>query len=331
MSRFWMVRAGRGGYLIDEFQNRGCVAVGWADVGRVEPSTTVDQLKSRVRAAHPEAHPSAVANIAAMIWKFAREMEPGDKVVTYDAPNREYLLGEVAGEYAFAPDVIPEHDQQRPIRWSGRVSRDLLSAEAKNSLGSTLTLFQPGDDVLRQLEAALNGVSPDEIAATDEDDEAAVLKEDQLEKSHEFIKDRILRLSAEDMERLVAALLRAMGYKARVTPAGPDRGRDVIASPDGLGLTTPRIVAEVKHRRNEKIGSQIVRGFLGALRPAEMGLFVSTGGFTLESQYEAERASVPITLVDLDELALQVVAHYEQFDAEGKALLPLTRVYWPAS
>lgn len=44
-------------------------------------------------------------------------------------------------------------------------------------------------------------------------------------------------------------MLKAMGYCARVTPKGPDGGRDVIASPDALGLESPRIVAEVKHRK----------------------------------------------------------------------------------
>ncbi|MCH7686543.1 MAG: restriction endonuclease, partial [Planctomycetes bacterium] len=138
-------------------------------------------------------------------------------------------------------------------------------------------------------------------------------------------------LSPDEMEHLVAALLRGMGYKARVTPTGPDRGRDVIASPDGLGLQQPRIIAEVKHRPRESIGSQQVRGFLGALRASDCGIFVSTGGFTKEAGYEAERAAVPITLVDLDDLATLVVDNYEGFDTDGRALLPLIRVYWPAS
>lgn len=48
------------------------------------------------------------------------------------------------------------------------------------------------------------------------------------------------------MERLVAGLLKAMGYCARVMPKGPDGGKDVVASPDALGLESPRIIAEVK-------------------------------------------------------------------------------------
>ena len=93
----------------------------------------------------------------------------------------------------------------------------------------------------------------------------------------------IFALSDSDMEILVAALLRAMGFKARVTPKGPDRGRDVIASPDGLGFQTPRIIAEVKHR-NQAIDAERVRGFGGGLRGGDRGLYVSTGGFTKGSQ-----------------------------------------------
>ena len=74
----------------------------------------------------------------------------------------------------------------------------------------------------------------------------------------ELIKDRVSQLSWEDMERLVAGMLKAMGYCARVTPKGPDGGRDVIASPDALGLESPRIVAEVKHRKGA-IGSSTMR------------------------------------------------------------------------
>lgn len=65
----------------------------------------------------------------------------------------------------------------------------------------------------------------------------------------ELIKDRVIQLDWEDMERLSASLLKAMGYCAHVMPKGPDGGRDIVASPDALGLESSRIVAEVKHRK----------------------------------------------------------------------------------
>jgi restriction system protein len=145
---------------------------------------------------------------------------------------------------------------------------------------------------------------------------------------HIMIKDRILKLNDEELELLVAAVLRAMGYKARVTPKGPDRGVDVIASPDGLGLEEPRIKAEVKHRKNQ-MGAQDVRSFLGGLRHGDRALYVSTGGFSKDAGYEADRSNIPITLLTLDDLASLVVTHYENFDMDGKVLIPLTRLYWP--
>lgn len=115
----------------------------------------------------------------------------------------------------------------------------------------------------------------------------------------ELIKDRVSQLGWEDMERLVAGMLKAMGYCARVTPKGPDGGRDVIASPDALGLESPRIVAEVKHRKGA-MGAPAVRSFIGGLRAGDRGLYVSTGGFTREARYEADRANVPVRPLDLD-------------------------------
>ena len=144
-----------------------------------------------------------------------------------------------------------------------------------------------------------------------------------------MIKDLITALDAEEMEELVAAILRAMGFRARVSPKGPDRGVDVIASPDGLGLQEPRIKAEVKHRSGS-MGSQAIRSFIGALRPGDRGIYVSSGGFSREARYEAERANIPVSLVDIDELASLVVDYYEDFDLDGKALIPLVRIYWPA-
>jgi len=77
------------------------------------------------------------------------------------------------------------------------------------------------------------------------------------------------------------------------------------------------------------MGAQELRSFLGGLRQGDRGLYVSTGGFSREGEYEAERANIPLTLVDLDTLANLLVQHYEHLDAEGRALMPLAQVYWP--
>lgn len=94
---------------------------------------------------------------------------------------------------------------------------------------------------------------------------------------------------------MVAGILRAMGYKTRISPPESDRGKDVEASSDGLGLTDPHIIVEVKHREGT-MGAQHLRSFIAALRPRHKGLYVSTGGFTKEVRYEAELAPLEATL-----------------------------------
>ena len=156
------------------------------------------------------------------------------------------------------------------------------------------------------------------------------IKEDTRAQAHELIKDKLLTLSPDEMEELAAAILRAMGYKTRVMPKGPDRGVDILASRDGLGLEEPRIKVEVKHRSGTSMGAQDIRSFLGGLREGEKALYISTGGFTQEAKYEADRSKIPLTLLELNDLADLIVTHYESFDIEGKRLMPLVRVYFPA-
>lgn len=104
---------------------------------------------------------------------------------------------------------------------------------------------------------------------------------------------------------------------------------DIFASPDGLGLQEPRIFVEVKHRNQTPMGAEKIRAFLGGRKPGDKCLYVSTGSFTKEARYETERASVPMTLLDLQELRKLLVENYENLDAETRALVPLKRLYWP--
>lgn len=334
MKTGWMIRAGNGGRYVDDFLEADCVGIGWNDIGDLTQYPTFDALRETYIRAYGNSKPGRTANAVAMIRKFRDEIRKGDILITYSQERREYLIGEDQGEYRFRDhdQLVGEFANTRKAKWIGRVSRDQISQAARNTLGSVLTVFSPSPDVVSELLAVLDGkpgVTPTRANQVPEENEFELLREDVVSRGHELIKDKIQSLSPDEMEQLTAALLRAMGYKTRVSPKGPDRGVDVLASPDGLGLTQPRIKTEVKHRSGT-MGSNMLRSFIGALRDGDNGLLISTGGFTREARYEAERATIPITLIDIDDLADLIAAHYEHFDLEGQTLLPLVRVYWPA-
>jgi restriction system protein len=329
----WMIRAGEGGRLFEDFE-KGYIAIGWQELGDIAALTTLEQFWNAYPKAFPLAKKGQLPNQISMIYKFRTVVNAGELVVTYDPESRNYLVGEVTGDYEYQPDLVGDYPHVRKVNWFGKVSRDQLSQKVRNSLGSTLTLFALKDFVIHDLLAALHGESKspaeiDEVEAEIDSELFQSSRQDTVNQSKELIKDKIVSLDPDQMEQLMAAVLRGMGFRARVSPKGPDRGIDIIASPDGLGLQEPRIKVEVKHRGGT-IGSQALRSFIGALRPGDRGIFLSTGGFTREARYEAERSNIPVTLVDIDTLAELIVDYYEDFDLDGKALIPLVRIYWPA-
>lgn len=332
MARMWMVR-GEAGRLYEDFRERGVVAIGWNKLApSAKPGMTRKELIDIYRAAEPLAKSGTVISGASQVWRFINEIAIGDYVVTYSPSNRTYLLGKVVGPAKYRQDWAEDSmGLARAVDWqAGEVERDDLSTPAKNSLGSTLTVFLLPEPVAAELLAVAMGAPAtvpfeEEAAAEEAVDPFADVETTALER----IKDLVSALDPRDMEQLVAGILRAMGYKTQVSPVGADRGKDIIASPDGFGFQDPRIVVEVKHRSGQ-MGSQAIRSFLGGRHKDDRGLYVSTGGFSKDALYEADRAAVPLTLWTLDNLIRALIEHYDKTDAETKRLVPLKRMYWPA-
>jgi restriction system protein len=118
-----------------------------------------------------------------------------------------------------------------------------------------------------------------------------------------------------------------MGYKTKISPPGSDRGKDIEASSNGLGLKEPHIIVEVKHREGTMCSQHL--SFIAALRPRHKGLYDSLGGFTKGAKYEADRANNQVSLIDPDELVNLNINYYDNFDAKARSLLPLRKIYWP--
>jgi len=328
----WMVRAEVGGKYFEDFKSKSIVAIGWIGLGGMSSLKTREAFTQAVAKACPEMKKMQVAISGGQAFRFAREMKIGDRVLTYDPSRRVYLVGTIASDYFYDPSLIEEDPNCHRVEWQGEVPRDLLSVSTKNSLGAISTLFLLPEEAAEEIENLLAGSKPSKLAMEPEDEDTAVetIFKDSQSKAFEFIKDKISRLDWEEMQELVAGLLRAMGYKTRISPTGPDRGKDIVASPDGFGFESPRIVVEVKHRTSSQMGSQDIRSFLGGRHVDDKGLYVSTGGFTRDARYEAERASIPITLMDMDDLVKAVLEHYEKMDIDIQRLIPLRKVYWPA-
>lgn len=217
----WMIRAGEGGRLFDDFK-KGYIAVGWNKLGDISELTTRDQLSEAYKHAYPQAKKGTLPNQISMIHKFRNVIARGDYAITYDPTSRTYLVGEVTGDYQFSPETVGDYPQIRKVNWIREVSRDQLTNSTRSSLGSTLTLFALKKSVLDELTSVANEQAKPTHSVEDDDDSEILQtsRQDTINQSKELIKDKIMSLDPDDMEHMVAAVLRGMGFRTRVSPKG---------------------------------------------------------------------------------------------------------------
>jgi restriction system protein len=144
--------------------------------------------------------------------------------------------------------------------------------------------------------------SEDEAEAEAEAASPSTTLEEAEEAAWSEIEGYLAKLNPYDFQDLVAGLLRGMEYHVSwVAPAGPDRGVDIIAHTDPLGIDRGRIKVQVK-RRADKIPVGEVR------------------------HQERRR----IMLLDAKRLFDLWVQHYESIPEPQRRLLPLRPVHFLA-
>jgi len=155
--------------------------------------------------------------------------------------------------------------------------------------------------------------------------------EQALEQSRAEIEEHINEMDAYAFQQVVAELMTAMGYHVPfVAPQGPDGGVDVVAYKDPLGMTSPRIRIQVKHR-DAKVTVNEVRELEGVLRrEGDIGLIVSSGGFTADAEREIRSSTKHIETMDLARLIKLWQEHYDRLREPGKKLLPLVQLHFLA-
>lgn len=171
----------------------------------------------------------------------------------------------------------------------------------------------------------------DEEAAVIATERAFVLETAESDARAE-IEDHVMGLGPYEFQELVAALLRGMGYATpHVAAPGPDGGTDILAYPDPLGAKTPHVRVQVKHRRSQKAAREEIAALRGIIRQdREIGLFVSSGGFSAQAVNEARNGAVHIQLMDLDGFLESWMAYYDRLAEEDRARLRLRPVYFLA-
>lgn len=159
--------------------------------------------------------------------------------------------------------------------------------------------------------------------------EAKITFEVAEEQAWKEIRAHLDAIDPFDFQELVAALLTAMGYHVTwVAPPGKDGGIDILAWNDPLGTKPPRIKVQVK-RRKDNISLEELRSFISLIDDDDVGIFVTTGGFTRDAiEHARSRERRKITLLDSEKLVELWIEYSEKLEGDDWELLPLSPIYF---
>jgi restriction system protein len=198
----------------------------------------------------------------------------------------------------------------------------LLGAAIRSSAYQEFLAALNGGPVADVANGLTHGAELDEVTVAEDEPNA--------QRIIETTRDFIVRTLASDVKghlfaHFTAHLLEAMGYRTKVSPEGPDRGIDIIAHRDPLGLEPPIIKVQCKSSEG-KIGSPDVSGLLGTLGHNELGLFVTLGRFSSDA-VNLGRDRPNLRLIDGEELVDLILEYYDSLGVEFKRMLPMRQVY----
>jgi restriction system protein len=308
--------------------DKGYIAIGWEEMGDLSSiALTRDAFKSAYANVYPEAKQGTIPVAAGVLFRFVAEMQVGDFVVLPSRHDRMVNIGKIDSAYYHESSETSALPNRRRVTWLRHIPRSYFSQDARNEIGSAITLFQISNNKSEFMSALHGQISePQSI-----DDTSAVRVSEQVEETTEdFIINRLkTSQNPYQFEHFIAHLLRCMGYHARVTQASGDGGVDIIAHRDELGFDPPLIKVQVKQIIST-IGSPEVQQLIGAVGPGEKALFVTLGSFSRDAR-SIERSNPNLRLIDGAALIELVYAHYHQFEPRYQMLLPLKRSYIPGA
>ncbi|WP_063819345.1 hypothetical protein [Herbidospora cretacea] len=139
-TRAWLVRLGSTGEREEAALSSGHVILGWSELDDLSGCELREDLATLVAQAYPEASKAVRSNWTGQLWRFTKEMRPGDFVVS-PLKNGKVAIGEITGDYLFDASAEPEFRQLRPVKWHRtNISKSVIKQDLRNSMGSLLTV-----------------------------------------------------------------------------------------------------------------------------------------------------------------------------------------------
>lgn len=338
VARSWLVRLGKFGEQETHALDNGELVTGWA-LEDISAAAGREEIQAKLEAASPDQKPGTLKNWAVQLNQFVREMAEGDLVIVPLKTAPQVAIGRLVGGY--------RHLNSHPVRTVQWLRKDLPRSSVKQdllySLGATQTVCEISrNEATKRFQVLADTATdpgPNSFFATGTVGAKSSIATQAPEAGEAFVdvaqnaRDQIERHIAANFTghaftQLIAAILRAQGYQARVSPPGADRGVDIVAGQGPLGFGGPRLVVQVKS--GDVVADQpALQGLLGCVHDthAEHGLLVAWSGFTAPVRARVNELYFRVRLWERDQILDALFSVYDTLPEDIRTDLPLHRVW----
>ena len=269
-------------------------------------------------------------NWASQVWPFAHEMKKGEIVVLPSKIKPVIHFGKITGDYEFLPNNgNPYYHARRVERVACDIPRANFDQDILYSFGAFMTIcrIKQEERIKAVIQAHNQGKKAQQVIPQEpqDDEEARDIENEALSVITNLM---IQKTKGHGLAKIVDAILRAKGFTTYVSPAGPDKGVDILASAGTLGFGSPKICVQVKS--SDAPVDRIVLDQLGGVMKnfgAEYGLLVSWSGFKSSVINEIAKQFFEIRLWTHKEIIQEFLRYYDQMDAEIKEVIPLKKIW----
>lgn len=325
----WMVRAGRFGLQEDTALREGVVTIGWDEMPNLSGIKSKEELEKLYVKTYPDAKKNAVSNMVGQIWTFMSRMKKGDLVAIPLKKQALIAIGRVEDDWYEYKEITENVKHLRRVKWIKNIPRTAFDQDLLYSFGAFMTVCEiKRNDAERRVKELLEKKDyPVDVETPVETPEEGTIDIEEYSRD-QIVKFIGRKFKGHNLARLVEAILGAQGYVTLKSDPGPDGGIDILAGAGALGFDNPKICIQVKSSASP-VDVKVLRELQGVMSKvrAEQGLLVSWGGFNTKAIQEARDAFFSIRLWDSGNLIEAIFKHYEHFDDELKAELPLKRIW----
>lgn len=325
----WLCRAGRYGEYENRFLEDGRIYCTWDNLELSISSFSKKQDLQQYFIDHfQDVKTKTAMNWASQVYPFGHEMKKGEIVVLPSKIKAVIHFGKITGDYVFDESATPPYCHYHTVDWYAvDIPRSAFDQDILYSFGAFMTIcrIKQEDRIKTQIKASQHGSTPGAATQPPVDTTSRDIEQDALGDITDLI---IQKAKGHGLAQIVDAILRAKGFTTYMSPPGPDKGVDILASGGTLGFGSPKICVQVKS--SDAPVDRIVLDQLGGVMKnfnATYGLLVSWSGFKNSVISETAKQFFDIRLWTHKEVISEFLKHYDQMDEEIKEMIPLKRIW----